>query len=184
MIKDYKTNLVKSPDTVKFFQLINGDIESIDLGKYKGDIPFYMFYNCQNLKEIILPKESANTSGNRIKDNAFSGCVSLERILIPGNFTVIENYAFTRCTGLKEVIIENVEELISDVFYNCTSLESITLPGNLKLIMSLAFRQCYSLSNITFNGTIEQWNNVQKSSGWNDDIPATYVQCTDGQVTL
>jgi hypothetical protein len=51
-------------------------------------------------------------------------------------------------------------------------------------IENWAFSGCSGLTSITFDGTIEQWNNINKGDGWNKNVPATYVQCTDGQVTL
>jgi hypothetical protein len=39
------------------------------------------------------------------------------------------------------------------------------------------------LTSITFEGTMEEWNNVSIEN-WYSDVPATHVQCSDGQVTL
>jgi hypothetical protein len=46
------------------------------------------------------------------------------------------------------------------------------------------FNGCSDLNSITYEGTQEQWNTITKGSDWNYSAPATYVQCTDGQVTL
>jgi hypothetical protein len=47
-----------------------------------------------------------------------------------------------------------------------------------------AFYKCYKLKSITFEGTMEEWSAVNKDEFWNDNVPAKYVQCSDGQVTL
>ena len=69
-------------------------------------------------------------------------------------------------------------------FNSCEELTTITIPNSVTNIGTQAFIFCSSLTSITFYGTIEEWNNITKGSGWNDYVPATYVQCTDGQVEL
>jgi hypothetical protein len=46
------------------------------------------------------------------------------------------------------------------------------------------FFTCSSLASINYEGTMEQWRAIKKGSNCFYDVPATYVQCTDGQVTL
>ena len=41
-----------------------------------------------------------------------------------------------------------------------------------------------SLENITFGGTREQWEKIEKEQGWNNDMPAKAVHCTDGDVEI
>ena len=47
-----------------------------------------------------------------------------------------------------------------------------------------AFEYCEALTTIKFEGTIEQWNAITKGTNWKYGVPATYVQCSDGIVTL
>jgi hypothetical protein len=68
-------------------------------------------------------------------------------------------------------------------FAFCTGLTSITIPSSVTNIGDAAFGDA-ALNNIIFGGTIEQWNQIVKNSGWNRGVPATYVQCSDGQVEL
>jgi hypothetical protein len=69
------------------------------------------------------------------------------------------------------------------VFYYCSSLTSVTIGGNVMNIGN-AFPGCSKLTSIIFEGTIEQWNGIEKGDSWNYGVPATYVQCSDGQVAL
>jgi hypothetical protein len=48
----------------------------------------------------------------------------------------------------------------------------------------MAFLLCKSLENINFNGTIAQWNAIEKGEDWDTAVKATYVQCSNGQVSL
>jgi hypothetical protein len=74
-----------------------------------------------------------------------------------------------------------------NAFANCSSLTSVTIPNSVTNFGDYPFINCSSLTSITFEGTMEEWNSITKKegrNGWNSGIPATYVQCSDGQVTL
>ena len=58
------------------------------------------FYNCTNLREIILP-----TIINSIGCHAFFGCSSLKKITIPDSVTNIGIAAFAGCTALNEITL-------------------------------------------------------------------------------
>ena len=47
-----------------------------------------------------------------------------------------------------------------------------------------AFCGCKSLTDITFQGTIAQWNKIKLRENWKDKVPATVVHCTDGDVEI
>lgn len=83
-------------------------------GRYTQDgvIHEYMFYKCENLKEIVLP-----TSITDINQWAFaySGLTSIE---IPDNITTIHYYAFSYCDKLNRVLIGGkMDYLGRGIFY-------------------------------------------------------------------
>ena len=47
-----------------------------------------------------------------------------------------------------------------------------------------AFCGCKSLTDITFQGTIAQWNKIKLRENWKDKVPATVAHCTDGDVEI
>ena len=50
---------------------------------------------------------------------------------------------------------------------------------------SLTFANCTNLSNITYKGTISQWNSITKlANDWHQNVPATVVHCTDGDAPI
>lgn len=69
-------------------------------------------------------------------------------------------------------------------FNNCDGLTNINIPSSVTTIGSQAFSLCNVLTNIVFEGTTVQWNAIAKGTGWNFEVPATHVQCSDGQVAL
>ncbi len=155
------------------------------------------------LRSVTIP-DSVIT----IESRAFAWCLSLKKITVPDSVTHIEEKAFTWCCGLKEVTLsENLIRIGSKAFNQCHSLKSVTIPdsvtriesaaffaccnmtsltiGNdVKNIESFAFANCDKLTDIAYNGTCKEWKRIKIDYQWNDNIPATVVKCTDGEVTL
>jgi hypothetical protein len=120
-----------------------------------------------------------------IGDFAFNVCSSLRAITIPDGVISIEYRAFFGCQALTNITIPNsVTSIGTEAFYDCSSLTSIVLPNSLKSIEWWAFCRCESLTDITFQGTIAQWNKIKLRENWKDEVPATVVHCTDGDVEI
>lgn len=153
----------------------------IDLGY--GSAGGGTFYNCTNLKSIILPNGLMY-----IKQACFDGCKSLTNISLPDSVISIDN-AFGGCSSLVNITIpEAVTCIYRDVFYNCSSLTSVTIPESVTSIEQYAFKNCSSLTKIMYKGTKEQWNKIDKSIvdgkvDWCDSTLKT-ITCTDGVITL
>ena len=99
-------------------------------------IGWYAFHGCESLTEVTIP-DGVNTIGQ----NAFQNCKSLADVQIPGGVTEIGQYAFNSCSKLTTVAIPvSVESIGYDAFY------------------------CYNLANVTYGGTQEQWDEIEK--GW------------------
>lgn len=144
---------------------------------YLGDS---VFYGCEKLSNITL--SSGLTS---IPNDTFNGCSSLSSIKIPNSVTSIGSEAFYGCSKLSKVQIPyGVASLGYGVFAKCTKLKTIEIPATVTSISSDAFEGCEKLSNITFEGSMYEWENIYKGWNWNDDIPATKVSCRDGDVQL
>jgi hypothetical protein len=81
-------------------------------------------------------------------------------------------------------ILPDTRILANRTFSFFTSLRSVVIPDSVTVIGDEIFFQCTSLTSITYEGTQEQWNKIYKGSSWKSGVPATYVQCSDGQVAL
>ena len=138
------------------------------------------FQNCSSLTSVTIPN-----SVTRIGDFAFQVCKSLTSVTIPNSVTSIGYAAFDSCTSLTYVSIPNgVTEIGIALFCGCFSLNSFIIPNSVTSIGNMAFYNCIALTSVTFEGTIEEWNSITKGSAWKYKVPATYVQCSDGQVAL
>ncbi len=95
----------------------------------------YVFYNCGSLKHVNL----TTTALNGIGPEAFSNCISLEKIVIPYSVTTIGENAFYGCTNLKEVNL---------------ALGPNNEYSKIKRIDNDAFAECPALYKVIFNSTL------------------------------
>ena len=93
-----------------------------DLSKTSEDaIGESMFYDCRNLKKIILP-----SSTQRIEGYAFFGCSGLKQIELPKTCVTVGDYAIAFCDSLTSVTIPaGIMKIGESAFTYCTSLSTI-----------------------------------------------------------
>ena len=103
------------------------------------------------LETIVIP-----SNFSRIDNFAFEGCRSLTSIVIPNNITEIGPSAFKDCCFLTSVTIPNsVKSIGADAFDGCYNLKNITIPDSVISIGAGAFSGCYSLTSITIPNGIK-----------------------------
>ena len=139
--------------------------------------------------DIVIPEkvesEKLSYCVTSIGDWAFELCTELTSTTIPKGVTNIGSYAFFACKSLKVIALPESVTCIGDSAFNsCSSLTSITIPNSVTSIGYAAFWDCSSLTSITYQGTKAQWEEIELSDGWNDEIPAKVVHCTDGDVEI
>ena len=155
-------------------------LTSIEIPNSVTSIGSWVFSGCSGLTSIEIPNSVMSIGGW-----AFYDCIGLKGVTIGNSVTSIGNSAFSGCSGLKSVTIGNSVTSIGEyAFADCSGLTSIEIPNSVTSIGERAFMCCSGLTSMTFNGTIAEWNAIEKGDKWNESIPATYVQCTDGQVAL
>ena len=88
---------------------------------------------------IIIPSTYENKPVTSIGDRAFYCCISLTSIVIPNSVTSISEDAFAYCYSLTSVVIG----------------DSVTSIGD------WAFWDCDSLTSIYYNGTIDEWVQIE-----------------------
>lgn len=101
----------------------------------------YAFFGCNSLTDINL----YNTSSVSIGESAFSGCSSLQKLVIPSSVSSIEKSAFENCSKLIELNLkEGIKNIGALAFSNC-NIHTITIPNSIVTIGGGAFSGCHNL---------------------------------------
>lgn len=128
----------------------------------------YMFFECNNLQNIVLPKNittigelafygcnnlssvTVEDGVTSIQDGAFH-TTALTTIIIPDSVTSIGSHAFMNCDALTSVTIgRGVTSMEKErTFYHCDALTTIEIPDNVTNIPNEAFAGCLALTSVT-----------------------------------
>lgn len=125
---------------------LNGDVEILDNinGYVVTAIGGSAFYNCTELKSVIIPY-----GVKEISNNAFEGCSGLQSVSIPGSVEFIGGNAFLYCTALTSITFpEGVTSIGTAAFYGCSSLISVTIPSSLEVFQHAFFDECISVKDV------------------------------------
>ena len=104
---------------------------------------------------------------------------------------IIYNHAINNCLFLKEVSIPDGVTCIGyyAIAY-CNQLEKISIENNVKYLGGNIFAYTHDSLGISFAGTIAQWEQIEKESGWYYDGIRGHggeprvIHCTDGNLTV
>ena len=159
-----KETSLNIPTTIDGYTVtsIDNEVFSYNLDLVKVVIPDSIitigesaFYDCENLENVTLSKNITS-----IEFGTFGMCYKLENISIGNKVEKIGQQAF-QCCNLKNIIIPNSVNVIDDyAFSMCRELKEISFSNNINTIGSGAFGDCISLKNVHFQGTKEEWINI------------------------
>lgn len=154
---------------------IGNGIKSIGKAVFEGcvDLTFNEFDNAHYLGNSTNP----HLALIKAKDANIDSCTIHE------DTKVISDCAFYLRRKLTSITIpDSVTNIGISAFQNCSSLTSVTVGNGVKSIGDKAFSGCNSLTNVTFNGTISQWNQLEKGFNWNENTAEYTIHCTDGDI--
>ncbi|MCR5707526.1 MAG: leucine-rich repeat protein [Ruminococcus sp.] len=120
--------------------------------------------------DIVIP-----SNVKYISPSAFQRNPQLTSVVVPSGVTKLNDNVFALCGALKSVELKGVESIDCMAFYDTPQLTELKLSGKLKSIDSMAFMDTTCASTITFYGSKETWDKVQKPE---DDAylkNATYI---------
>lgn len=138
----------------------------------------YLFNDKTQLTEVWLPNYNILSTVS-----AFYNCTNLVQINNSKQLKMIEEHTFGNCINLQQIEIDS--DCIGDhAFNNCTSLSYVEISKRIKTIHECVFSDCTSLESINYEGTIEEWNNIDIDSSWHDGSAITTIHCSDGDIDL
>ena len=194
--------------TLKYIAPENRDIPLLEF-KLSDRKDYYIVskYN-ETSDSVIIPEMYNNLPVKEIGADVFKNNIYLREITISKNIDVLHKMTFGNCIKLEKVKFESKDTIINEaVFRNCHNLKTINLPSNLEKInhntfagcsslMNLeipihileigynVFTDCDSLENVYYNGTIEDWCQIDFDIDSNPMITAQnlYLLDNDGDV--
>ena len=78
-----------------------------------------------------------------------------------------------------------VKNITNDAFFDCRSLTNITIPNSITSIGSGAFSYCTSLTNVYYDGTVEDWCNIEFDGYYSNPMnntPNFYILDENGTI--
>lgn len=136
----------KSSDYPDFsFQEINGGKE------YEVSASGYFNSNLEGnpSKEVVIPSKYKGKPVTAIGANAFKDRRMIIKVTIPDSVKVIEDSAFSGCSGINSVILGKATTKIGNsAFRDCKSLNSINIPKTLTYLGDYAFSNCSNMQSV------------------------------------
>lgn len=111
----------------------------------------YVVKSLENTQEtvLIIPEAFKGLPVKAIDNYAFSYCEQIVEVVIPDSVETIGASAFSYCHALSHVTLpKNLKAINDSVFLKCQSLQSIELPSGLEIIGSFAFMGCAALQTV------------------------------------
>lgn len=155
------------------------NLRTVLLSSNLKQIRHFAFSTCTSLDSIIIPD-----SVDIIDEGAFQGCNSLTQAFLPKRLTVIPTACFQSCNLKRVVIPDHVLIIKQDAFEGNKNLTEVLLPKSVKSIYQRAFSLCTSLQFITYDGTKEQFMQMDLQEDWAKYSPVKQIICSDGTITL
>lgn len=166
------------------------NLKSVTMAEGVTKIGERAFEDCISIININLP-----TSVSHIGFALFEGCYGLENIEVAkGNkvyhssgSSIIETAGKTLIVGCKNSVIptDGSVTIIGDsAFAECSELCNIAIPDCITSIEYNAFSRCRRLTDITYAGTMEQWEKIEKKSDWKIKSNIAVIHCSDGDIEI
>ncbi|MDE7215091.1 MAG: leucine-rich repeat domain-containing protein, partial [Clostridia bacterium] len=120
-----------------------------------AEVPYYLYdESIYDVSDYVAYVKSVNFAEGcvceRIGEDAFRACLTLETITLPNSLLTIERDAFNRCKNLKKITIpKSVKNVGFMAFYKCEKLNEVVIEGRLEEMGKRVFEDCTQLKSIT-----------------------------------
>ena len=141
-------------------------LESVDFPKNLKYICFRSFSDCYKLDNVILPDglESIGPESMYYDACSFANCYYLKTIQFPPSLKNIGGQAFSSCLSLEKISLPGLDYIGNGAFSGCTSLKEVRIPSTLQNVGDGAFSGCNNLADI-YTYTVEPISIGQNTFG-------------------
>ena len=157
-------------------------------------------FSDSNIAVICLPY-STDDYINLVDIDAYAGAYNgafkladstgkyIEHLTIPASANAIKYSShFQDCTSIKKITFEEgVDNIPPHALSGCHYLTTVEIPRSMQVIGNNAFDYCINVEKIIYNGTYENFADIQFGKDWlsNGDDSEHYFElvCTDGTYT-
>lgn len=102
-----------------------------------------------------------------------------------GNVTSVPSSGLAGNTTVTEYIMPKALTSISSyAFDGNTALNKLLIPVSVVAIGNYVFNDCTSLTSFNYEGTMAEWNAIEKAIDWNTDSNLSSIKCSDGTIIL
>ena len=122
---------------------------------------------------------------NSIGSNAFGSGYNLTSVVIANDVITIGDFVFAECKNLKTIEIgDNVTTIGDNILSNCRNVSSVKIGKSVTKIGREALFCWSAYMVVRFNGTIAEWEAIEKGYQWVCTIYVERVYCIDGNVLI
>lgn len=143
-------NLSVKGDFVSSSETAESNLKILDLSEasiVEGGGAYGTILTGSPMNQTKTPLYSAN---NTIGSYMFSGCASLENLMLPSSVQVIESYALADCASLISITLPaDLTAIPKGMLRGCESLEQVDVPSGVSEIGDFAFKGT-GLKSFTF----------------------------------
>ena len=179
-----KDKVVVVPEDVKIINdavfRCNDSIEELAFEGKIQEIGDLAFGHCHYLRKITLPKGIKVIGSNVLLATQIYNTESNWY----NSLLYVDNYLFN-FDGNNQTYISlkpNTELIASNVFNECCKLKQIYIYKGLKTICRNAFYKCSELKLIYFEGSKDEWKQIDKHTQWQFGCANLDVVCADGRI--
>ena len=140
MMSNLESITINHDMTYSFSTFASSDIVSATV-PVSAVAEYNSFSSCEKLEEVILTDSRSTTIGQ----NAFTGCSSLTKVIIPYFVTSIGEYSFTGCVNLSSIDLPESLLSIGEGAFANTGMTFVDIPSGVRSIPDGCFRNSASL---------------------------------------
>ena len=151
-----------------------------DLDKFYQSIPVSVSSEITSL--FINSGINVLENVSRIYPAMFAYTENFVNLKLPKNIKIIKQRAFLESKIKTVTIDKGCEHIQAFAFARCHGLEKISIPTSVIKLDNSIFFECENLYQIEYQGTKQQWMDIDKSPRWNQGMPYSKIVCLDGTI--